>query len=581
MWAPRAKSVEVEVSGVRHEMKPSGRGIWTAEVAAGAGTDYAFRLDGGDPRPDPRSPWQPRGVHAPSRRVDHAAFRWSDGKWAAPPLEAAVIYEMHVGTFTPESTFDGAIRRLDHLVDLGITHLEVMPVSDFPGTRGWGYDGVSLFAPKQEYGGPDGLKRLVDACHARGLAVLLDVVYNHLGPAGNYLGEFGPYFTDNYGTPWGQAVNLDAAGSDEVRRFICDNALAWLRDYRFDGLRLDAVHALFDHSATHILEQLTEEVRRFGESAGRRLVLIAESDLNDPRLMRPVAEGGYGLDSQWSDDFHHALHSAVTGETRGYYAGIGSLAQVAKALTSGYVFDGQYAPARDRVHGRPLGNVPGHRLLAYVQTHDQVGNRAKGERWSHLVPEGAVYGAAALTLTSPFVPMLFQGEEWAASAPFQYFTDHDKELGEAITEGRRREFADFGWAADEVPDPQDVATFERSRLPWQEREREPHRAVLDWHRRLIRLRRAIPALTDGDRSRVRVAHDDDGRWLRMDRGPVTVACNFGKERTRIPLGVDRREVLLASAGYAVSRSGVDLDPGAVVLGAPEAVSLWARSEEAR
>jgi maltooligosyltrehalose trehalohydrolase len=572
--------MEIEVSGRRHEMRAGARGMWTADVDA-ADADYAFRIDGGDPRPDPRSPWQPHGVHGPSRRVDHSAFRWSDDRWSSPPLETAVIYEMHVGTFTPESTFDGAIRCLDHLVDLGITHLEIMPVNDFPGARGWGYDGVALFAPKNEYGGPEGLKRLVDACHAKGLAALLDVVYNHLGPAGNYLGEFGPYFTDKYGTPWGQAVNLDRAGSDEVRRFICDNAIGWLRDYHFDGLRLDAVHAYFDHSATHLLEQLADEVGRLGESRGRRYVLIAESDLNDPRVVRPVSQGGYGIDCQWSDDFHHALHSAVTGETNGYYAGFGSLGLVAKALTAGFVFDGQYAPARDRVHGRPLGDVPGHRLLAYVQTHDQVGNRAKGERWSHLAPEGAWYAAAALMLTSPFVPMIFQGEEWAAGAPFQYFTDHDKELGGLITEGRRKEFADFGWSPDEIPDPQDPATFERSRLPWDEREKEPHRAVLDWYRRLIRLRRAIPALTDGDRGRVSVAHDDTARWLRMDRGPITVACNLGGGRTTVPLSEKGREVMLASGAYELSRSGLALDPGAVVLGGGEAVSLWARSAAAR
>jgi maltooligosyltrehalose trehalohydrolase len=560
--------MEIDALGTRHPMARDAGGWWHARVpAAGTGTDYAFRIDGGDPRPDPRSPWQPRGVAGPSRTVDHGAFAWSDEGWSAPPLETAVVYEIHVGTFTAAGTFDGAIERLGHLAALGVTHVELMPVAEFGGERGWGYDGVDLFAPKHSYGGPEGLKRLVDACHRHGLAVLLDVVYNHLGPVGNFLAEYGPYFTDRYSTPWGKALNLDAAGSDDVRRLVCDNAIGWLRDYHLDGLRLDAVHALLDQSARHILEQLADEVRSLAEGLGRRLVVIAESDLNDPRVVRPVAEGGYGVDAQWSDDYHHALHAAVTGETNGYYAGFGALGQLAKALASGFVFDGQYAPARGRTHGRPLGGVPRHRLLAYVQNHDQVGNRAKGERWSHLVPEGAVYAASALTLTSPFVPLLFQGEEWAASAPFQYFTDHPPDVGQAVTEGRRREFAEFGWDAAEVPDPQDPATFTRSRLAWDERGRDPHRAVLEWHRRLIALRRGTPDLGQGDRSPVVVDHDEGGRWLRMDRGAITVACNFGARPIAVPVPEGRpRHVLLASGAHALSRGSVELAPGAVVLG---------------
>jgi maltooligosyltrehalose trehalohydrolase len=566
VWAPKAQRVELDALGTRHQMTRDGCGVWRAIVDAPPGTDYAFRVDGGDPRPDPRSPWQPAGVHGRSRTVDHDAFRWTDDAWEPPPLESGVIYEMHTGTFTPEGTFDAAIARIDHLLDLGITHLEVMPVAEFDGSRGWGYDGVDLFAPKHSYGGPAGLKRLVDACHARGLAVILDVVYNHLGPAGNYLEEFAPYFTDRYSTPWGKAVNLDDKGSDEVRRFICDNALAWLRDYHFDGLRLDAVHALLDHSAIHVLEQLSFEVSKLGDDLGRRLVIIAESDLNDPRIVREPFEGGYGMDAQWSDDFHHALHAAVTRESNGYYKGFGSLELVAKALVDGYVFDGQYSPSRGRRHGRPLGDdVPGHRLLAYIQTHDQVGNRAKGERWSHLAPEGAVYAAAALTLTSPFLPMLFQGEEWATSAPFQYFTDHGPELGKLVTEGRQREFADFGWEPGDVPDPQDAATFERSKLPWDERARAPHRDLLEWYRSLIRLRRSTPALADGDRGAVRVAHDEGARWLRMDRGPVTVACNFGEREVSLPLEGSARAVVLASGEHRIEGARVALAPGAVIL----------------
>jgi maltooligosyltrehalose trehalohydrolase len=558
--------VELEALGGRHAMKPDECGFWRLALDAPPGTDYWFAIDGGDPRPDPRSPWQPAGVHGRSRTVDHGAFAWTDEGWQPPALETGILYEMHVGTFTPEGTFDAAIARIDHLVDLGITHLEIMPVAEFDGARGWGYDGVDLFAPKHSYGGPDGLKRLVDASHARGLAVILDVVYNHFGPAGSYVGEFGPYFTERYNTPWGKAVNLDDKGSDEVRRFLCDNALAWLRDYHFDGLRLDAVHALLDQSAIHVLEQLSFEVSKLGDDLGRRLVLIAESDLNDPRIVRDPFEGGYGMDAQWSDDYHHALHAAVTGECNGYYKGFGPLACVAKALTDGYVFDGQYAPSRGRRHGRPLGEVPGSRLLAYVQTHDQVGNRAKGERWSHLVPESAVFAASALTLMSPYVPMLFQGEEWAASAPFQYFTDHGPELGRAVTDGRQCEFADFGWEPRDVPDPQDAATFQRSKLPWDERAREPHRDVLEWYRSLIRLRRSTPELVDGDREAVRVEHDEDARWLRMDRGPVTVACNFGGSETCVPLARGTaRTVVLASSTHHVTGDRLSLAPGAVVL----------------
>ena len=564
VWAPAAARVEVVAGGGRRAMARDERGWWRSALDASG--DYAFSVDGGPPRPDPRSPWQPHGVHGPSRTVDHGAFRWTDAGWSAPRIADGVIYEMHVGTFSPEGTFDGAIARLDALADLGVTHVEVMPVADFPGARGWGYDGVALFAPKHSYGGPDGLKRLVDACHARGLAAILDVVYNHLGPAGNYLGEFAPYFSDRYGTPWGRAVNLDAPGADEVRRFLCDNALSWLRDYRFDGLRLDAVNALFDQSAVHFLEQLGAEVRALSAESGRRLEVIAESDLNDPRVVRPVAAGGYALDAQWSDDYHHALHAAVTGERKGYYDGFGPLALVARALADGFVFAGQYSPWRGRRHGRPLGDVSGNRLVGYVQNHDQVGNRAKGERWSHLVPEPAVFAAAALTLAAPFVPMLFQGEEWAASTPFPFFTDHEPDLGRLVTEGRRKEFAAFGWDPASIADPQAAQTFESARLCWDERGRDPHRAVLDWHRRLVRLRRATPALRDGDRGRVRTAFDEAGRWLRMDRAPFTVACNFGTSSARVPLTA-AREVVLASCRHRIDGATLEMEPGALVLSA--------------
>ena len=527
VWAPGHETVDLVVGTDRHRMVRTDDGWWTAPTDLPTGTDYAFSLDGGEPRPDPRSPWQPHGVHGASRTVDHAAFAWTDAGWSAPPLSDGVIYELHVGTFTPAGTFDAAIERLDHLVDLGVTHLELMPVAEFGGDRGWGYDGVDLFAPHHVYGGPDGLRRLVDAAHARGLAVLIDVVYNHLGPAGNYLGEFGPYFTDRYATPWGMAMNLDDAGSHEVRRYIVDNALMWMRDYHADGLRLDAMQAILDMSATHIGEEIATATHQLAVQVGRRLVVTAESDLNDPRLVWSEHRGGYGLDAAWADDVHHALHAALTGESAGYYADFADPDALGRALHDPYLYDGRYSAFRDRRHGRPAGDLPGHRFVACLQNHDQVGNRALGDRIGQLVSPGRARIGAALLLTAPYVPLLFTGEEWAALTPFRYFTDHaDPELGRAVSEGRRSEFAHFGWDPDRVPDPQDVSTFEASKLAWDEPSREPHASMLRWYRSLIALRRGSPDLRDGDRSAVR-ATGAPGGLLTVERGPVRVAANLG------------------------------------------------------
>jgi maltooligosyltrehalose trehalohydrolase len=568
VWAPGASRVDLVIGAARHPMAAAGRGWWSVNADdPGPGVDYAFALDGGAPLPDPRSRWQPNGVHAPSRVVDHAAFRWTDAGWQAPPLGSGVVYELHVGTFTRLGTFESAIERLGHLADLGITHVELMPVAEFPGTRGWGYDGVDLWAPHRAYGGPDGLKRLVDACHARGLAVILDVVYNHVGPDGNYLARFGPYFTSRYRTPWGDAVNFDGRGSDEVRRFVCDNALMWLRDYHVDGLRIDAVHAIADTSAVHILEQLAEEVEALGAELGRHLVLIAESDLNDPRLVRPRAAGGYELHAQWADDFHHALHAALTRERNGYYADFGALADLAKAIQRAYVYDGRYSRYRQRRHGRAATGLSGHHFVVCWQNHDQVGNRATGERSSHLVGVDRLKVGAALLLTAPFVPMLFHGEEWAASTPFQYFTDHeDPDLARAVREGRRREFEAFGWKPEDIPDPQAVGTFERSRLDWDEPGRAPHADVLDWHRRLIRLRREFPSLRDGRLGDVGVRFDEAARWLAVERGPVAVACNLGERAVRLPWdGVARCLRLASRAGVALTPRGLDLPPDSAAV----------------
>jgi maltooligosyltrehalose trehalohydrolase len=535
VWAPAAqKVVAVLPQDRRLELSPSDGGWWATEKPVPTGTEYRFSVDGGEPLPDPRSRFQPHGIDGPSRVVNVGAFAWTDQRWQAPPLAAAVVYEAHVGTFSEEGTFAAAIAHLDHLVSLGVTHLELLPVAEFSGDRGWGYDGVDLYAPHHAYGGPEGLALLVDACHARGLAVILDVVYNHLGPAGNYLSRFGPYFSNRYKTPWGDAVNLDEAGSDEVRRFFVDNALMWLRDYHFDGLRVDAVHAIFDMSARHFLEQLAAQVRDLSGATGRHLVLIAESDLNDPRLIRPPEAGGYGLDAQWSDDFHHALHSVLAEETSGYYADFGTLGDLATTLIQGYRYAGEYSPFRGRRHGRAAPALDGRRLLGYLQNHDQIGNRALGDRSAGLMSRGRLMIAAAVVLTAPFVPMLFQGEEWAASTPFQYFTDHrDPDLAAAVSKGRREEFASFGWEPESVPDPQAFDTYARSRLRWDELEHADHRGVLDWHRDLIGLRRRYPELSDGRVDEVGVEFDDEAGWLSYTRGRVTVAFNVGTSETQL------------------------------------------------
>ncbi|MGH9189611.1 MAG: malto-oligosyltrehalose trehalohydrolase [Acidimicrobiales bacterium] len=567
VWAPRAQRVDMLTRRGRAAMVAGSDGWHTAERQLDAGDDYAFSLDGGPPRPDPRSAWQPAGVEGPSRVVDHSAFPWSDSAWAGRPLADTVLYELHVGTFSPEGTFTGAVARLDHLVDLGVGTIELMPVAEFPGRRGWGYDGVDLFAVNSAYGGPEGLKRLVDAAHGRGLAVVIDVVYNHLGPAGNHLAELGPYFTERYRTPWGEAVNFDGAGSDEVRRFVIDNALMWLRDYHADGLRLDAVHAILDTSAVHILEEMAAAVDGLEAELEREMWLIAESDLNDPRVVTPRDRGGLGIDAQWSDDFHHALHALVTGERNGYYGDFGSLGALAKALRQAYVYDGQHSAYRGRRHGRPPERLRPSRFVGYLQTHDQVGNRARGDRITALIGPGPAKVAAALVMLGPCVPMVFQGEEWGAGSPFLYFTDHEHELGRLVSEGRRRELASFGWDPDDVPDPQAPETFDRSRLDWAEMLRPPHSDMLDWYRRLIHVRGSLPSVgVDGTFDEVSVRFDEDAGWLILDRGPVSVVCNFGKAPVRVPIGgMGPVSVLLDSSGtMRPPSSSVEVDAESVV-----------------
>lgn len=552
VWAPSAGSVELVTAERRIALSAQDKGYWQADVdAASMRGGYKFSIDGGSPLPDPRSRWQPDGVHGASHVLEPAAGgaqRVEQG-FRPKPLAEAVIYELHVGTFTPAGTYAAARERIDHLVNLGITHVELMPLATFPGRRGWGYDGVALYAPLPAYGTPADLKSFITACHERGLAVLLDVVYNHLGPDGNYLGAYGPYFTDRVKTPWGEAINYDGAMSDEVRQFFIDNALMWLDEYGFDGLRLDAVHAIFCFEAVHVLEELAEAVRKLSRERDRDLVLIAESDLNDPRLVLPKARGGFALNAHWVDDFHHALHRYFTNESSGYYADYNGLPDIAAALERGYVYQGQYSRFRQRRHGRPPRGVKFDQLIVCSQNHDQIGNRARGERLSMLLDAPRLKAIAALTLLAPFVPMIFQGEEWGASSPFLYFTDHqDIELGRLVSEGRAREFESFRWDG-EIPDPQAPATFERSKLDWSEPGSGSHAELLEWYRDLIELRNRRSARDSAARPKVRF--DAKAEWLRFESGGLLALFNFSKVPQRLPVPAGDWEIALDSHDRAL------------------------------
>ena len=574
VWAPDHDEVRVRLPAcsppVEHRMQPGPHGWWSKDIPIAApGTDYVYLLDGSDtPLSDPRSRWQPQGVHGPSRVYDHGAYRWSDSAWTGRGLAGSVLYELHVGTFTPQGTLDAAVKRLDHLVDLGVDMVELLPVNAFNGVHNWGYDGVCWFAVHEPYGGPDSLKRFVDACHTRGLGVALDVVYNHVGPSGSTLEHFGPYFKEGRNT-WGRLVNLDGPACDEVRTLIGDSVCSWFADYHVDALRLDAVHALVDHGAVHLLEDLASRVDALSVHLRRPLTLVAESDLNDPRLVTPRAAGGYGLSAQWNDDVHHALHALLTGERQGYYADFGSYACLEKTLTRVFFHDGTRSSFRGRRHGRPVDTerTPGHRFLAYLQNHDQVGNRAQGDRLSARCSPGLLMVGAALVLTSPFTPMLFMGEEWAASTPWQFFTSHpEPDLAAGVGDGRRREFAQHGWQTDQVPDPQDPATFSRSKLDWSEPEREPHSTVLAFYRRLIALRRAHPDLSDPRLTRMRVDHDELAGWMVVYRGRFAVICNLATGRRQVPVQGTAVGVALASErGFVYTDDTVELSGESVVV----------------
>jgi maltooligosyltrehalose trehalohydrolase len=555
VWAPRATTVRLRCGGADEPLHAEPEGWWRGP-ALPPDTDYAFLLDDSDePVPDPCSRRQPEGVHGPSRTYDSTAYQWQDAAWTGRDLTAAVVYELHIGTFTPGATFDAAIERLDHLGELGVTHVELLPVNDFNGVWNWGYDGVLWYAVHEAYGGPDGLKRFVDAAHRRGLAVVLDVVYNHLGPSGNYLPRFGPYLKSGRNT-WGDLVNVEEPA---VRHYVLDNALMWLRDFHVDALRLDAVHAIQDDSPTHVLAQLADEVHALAGEVGRPLTLIAESDLNDPKVITARSEGGWGMDAQWDDDVHHALHALLTGERQGYYCDFGTLAVLAKTYTHAFLHDGGYSTFRGEDWGAPIDPAlhNGRQFVVCLQNHDQVGNRAVGNRLPELTTPGKLRTGAVLLLTSPFTPMLWMGEEWAASTRWPFFTSHpEPELAEATGKGRLEEFAGHGWDTSEMIDPQDPRAYESAILDWTEPGAGAHAQILDLYRRLLALRAAEPDLQAGSLADVRVEFDEAAQWIVVSRGAFRIAANLAPDVQQLP--VAGGAVVLTTGAAETSAAGLSL-----------------------
>lgn len=546
LWAPLLKQVALHVVSPEDQIIPmtrDERGYWHATAEVEPGTLYFYQYDGETDRPDPASYSQPQGVHKASEVIDHQSFQWTDNQWQGIPLEDMVIYELHVGTFTDEGTFDAIIDRLADLKELGINTIEIMPVAQFPGNRNWGYDGVFPYAVQNSYGGVQGLKRLVDACHREGFAVVLDVVYNHLGPEGNYLWCLGTYFTDRYKTPWGSAINYDDAFSDGVREYFVQNALYWFRHFHIDALRLDAVHAIYDFGAKHILQDIAEGTTQLSQEIGRPFYLIAESDLNDPRVIRSPEQGGYGVDAQWSDDFHHILHTLLTGEKHGYYEDFGSFNQLVKVYRDSFVYDWSYSPFRKRYHGNSAVDCAPKQFVVCSQNHDQVGNRMLGDRFSTLLSFEAQKLAAAAVLLSPYVPMLFMGEEYGEPNPFLYFVSHsDPGLVDAVRNGRKEEFAAFH-AEGEAPDPQSEETFQRSKLQWNKRHEGNHQKLWQFYQALLNLRKTIPALAHAnlDRNSFDVSGLEDEKLLRLRRwqGNSQVLClmNFNQQPVQLRMAL--------------------------------------------
>jgi len=546
VWAPHADCLNLRIVNSPERSIPMDRlpkGYFRAFVENQTYCRYLYDLGGNGKkmRPDPASRFQPEGVHGPSEVIAPREFKWSDRGWRGLPIGELVFYEVHVGTFTPEGTFEAILPRLRDLKKLGVTAIELMPVAQFPGRRNWGYDGVSPFCAQNSYGGLPGLKRLVNACHEQNICVALDVVYNHLGPEGNYLADFGPYFTDRYRTPWGQALNFDGEYSDEVRRFFIENALYWIRDCHVDILRLDAVHAIVDNSARPFLRELNQAVQSAAAEMDREIHLIAECDRNDIRTVQPPGRGGYGFGAQWNDDFHHAVHAVLTRESRGYYQDFGKVSQIARSLTSGYVYQGEYSQYRLRSHGSESKGVSGEHFVVFTQNHDQIGNRVNGERLGHLVDFEALKAAAGVMLLSPFLPLIFMGEEYGETSPFQYFVSHqDPDLIEAVRQGRKSEFKAFRWGG-EPPDPQDEATFRRSQLHWELRKTPAHKELCEFYTELLRVRKQLPALSNSDTSCVEATAFEKEKALLLRRwtdGQEIFACfNFGKDAARVTLSV--------------------------------------------
>lgn len=554
VWAPFAGKVELRIVYPKEmtlPMEQGERGYFSAQVeGAEPGTLYFFRIDGKNERPDPASRFQPRGVHGPSEVIDQR-FDWQDDSFEGIPLREYILYELHVGTFTPESTFEAVIARLGDLKRLGVNSIEIMPVSQFPGERNWGYDGVLPFAPQNSYGGPLGFKRLINECHKQRMAVILDVVYNHFGPEGNYFKEFGPYFNAKYRTPWGEAINFDGEWSDEVRNFFFQNALYWLDLFHIDALRLDAVHAIYDRSAVPFLEELSQKVEKLSNQTGRQKYLIAESDLNDTRLIRPRESGGMGLDAQWCDDFHHSLHTLLTGEHGGYYMDFGATADLVKSLNEGFVYSGRYSVFRKRRHGNFSADRPTEQFFVSIQNHDQIGNRMLGNRLSRLVSFEASKLAAGALILSPYVPLLFMGEEYAEEAPFLYFVSHtDPDLIEAVRKGRAEEFKEFTWRG-EPPDPEGVETFEKSKIDWNLRARGRHKVLLDFYKTLIELRREIPAFQVLEREHMEAQGLEEERIIALRRwwgeSQTLTLMNFNSE----PVGLTSSQIKLSGSWHKI------------------------------
>jgi maltooligosyltrehalose trehalohydrolase len=574
VWAPPAQTMSVKLLAKPERLIPmqkDDKGYWSAAIDdVPPGSLYCYHLDGERERPDPASFFQPDGVHKPSQIIDHSDFNWQDNGWRGIPLSQMIMYELHIGTFTASGTFDAAIFRINDLKELGINAIEIMPVAQFPGERNWGYDGVYPFAVQNSYGGPEGLKMFVNECHRQGIAVILDVVYNHLGPEGNYLWDFGPYFTDNYKTPWGQAINFDGPFSNDVREYFIENALYWLREFHIDALRLDAIHGIYDISAKPFLSHLSERVEQLSEEHGRKYYLIAESDLNDAFAAKPSLSGGYGLDSLWCDDFHHSVHSLLTGESNGYYVDFGTVNHLATSLNEGFVYSGQYSLFRKKNHGNSSADLPLDRLVVFSQNHDQVGNRLRGERLSGLVSFEALKLTAGSVILSPYVPLLFMGEEYGETAPFLYFVSHsDPRLIEGVRQGRRKEFETLDWF-EEFPDPQSADTLVRSTIQWEKRDQGGNATMLNLYRELIRLRKTLPPLSHPDRKCLSIRSVTNKQLIVLERwkdsSHTLMILNFNKSDITIGdlAGGEKWEKVLDSADENWDGPGSSLPPSIAV-----------------